>query len=127
MGKSAYGDSRFPTGKATIIVGNAKALEALLAQIEGSSTEKKPEYYVAGTSEVVMKLVEEGANKKQVNSILENYREMIAAQTETPFVPTTVISALSGVKTNQKDGKLSMTTVGARGKQSDPNIPGIVL
>jgi len=52
---------------------------------------------------------------------------MIATQTETPFVPTTIISALSGVKTNQKDGKLSMTTVGARGKQSDPNNPGIVL
>lgn len=113
-----YGDSRLPTGTITQIIVNPQQLPVAngggtgsgSGSGSGSATDKSPAYYINGATDALNRLLSKNMNKLQINSFLENYRQMIAVQTNTKYTPTVLNSAVSGVKTNQKDGKLEVTT-----------------
>lgn len=131
MVKSVYGDSRIPTGTMTRIIVNPQ--EAPLANGggtgsgsgsgSGSASDKPPAYYINGATDALTRLINKNMNKVQINSFLENYRQMIAIQTNTKYTPTVLDSSITGLKTNQKDGKMEVTT--ADGNNNDRS--GIVL
>jgi hypothetical protein len=60
--------------------------------------------------------------RNQINTLLENYRQMIAIQTSTTYVPTVLTDAVSGLTTRQTGGKFDLTTIDGKSTQ-----PGIVL
>jgi hypothetical protein len=127
-----YGDSRLPTGTVTQIVVNPQQLKALSDAANnsgsgsgsgsGTATGKPPAYFINGATDAIKKLISKKMTKIQINSVLETYRQMIAVETSTPYVPTVLDASITGVSTNSRDGKLEVTTRGAEVPNSTSGI-----
>lgn len=88
----------------------------------GTGTAQPPAYFINGATEAFKKLLSKNITKLQINMFLENYRQMIALQTNTDYVPTVLDSSVTGVTSKQANGKIELTTV------DGANVPtGIVL
>ena len=88
----------------------------------GMGTAQPPAYFINGATEAFKKLLSKNITKLQINMFLENYRQMIALQTNTEYVPTVLDSSVTGVTSKQSNGKVELTTV------DGANVPsGIVL
>ena len=109
-----YGERRLPTGVITEIIVNPQQLPILNGG-GPPSTDKQPAYFINGATDAINSIISKKMNKTQINAFLETYRRMIATQTKTPFVPTVLDSSITGLSTNQKDGKLAITTRSAEG------------
>ena len=117
-----YGStSRIPTGVATEIIINPEQLALLMnggggsggsGSGSGGSTDKPPAYYINGATDAIKRLLSKNMNKQQINAFLENYRQMIAVETNTTYVPTVVSSSITGVNASNQGGKITITTKG---------------
>jgi hypothetical protein len=93
MGKSVYG---------TQYVSNITE--------SGSSTGESPSYFIDNAKTAFQRLLTKNISKMAMNNLLENYRQEIAIQTETTYVPTILNPAIAGVTTIQNNDKIDLTT-----------------
>jgi hypothetical protein len=77
----------------------------------GTNTAQPPAYFINGATEAFKKLLSKNITKLQINMFLENYRQMIALQTNTVYVPTVLDASVTGVTSKQANGKVELTTV----------------
>ena len=114
-----YGSSsRLPTGVITEIIVNPQQLDFLDngggggGGGGGGSADKPPAYYINGATDAINRLLNKNMSRQQINAFLENYRQMIALETNTPYVPTVINSNITGVSSSIQGGKISITTKG---------------
>ncbi len=120
-----YGDSsRLRTGVRTEIIVNPQEPPSSVdgGSGTGSGSQQPPAFFINGATDALTRLINKNMNKTQINTMLENYRRMIALETNTPYVATVISSVSVGVNMNPQDGKLTITTVSTEGPKGQSEI-----